>query len=287
MTSFDCIRKLKFVWKRKDLGHGGPLDKFATGLLPVLIGDGLKLVRFFLENHPDLPTWWKTYTGTMELGRSTVTGDPEGETLETKPVGKLTREKIEAAMQTFVGVEYRQTPPAYSAKKIDGERASEIARKGETPDLKPVKVLIREFTLIDFGADFIRFSATCSKGTYIRVLAQDLAEKLETVSFVKTLERTAVGNFTLNEAITLEEVLTQNDTRAALTLEQSVSFLPRFELSEDEERLTKTGRVADLLVRLMNSGLPAGSYCAWKDKPIALLELTPEKRANFLRAFSA
>ena len=110
MTSFDCIRKLKHTWKRKDLGHGGTLDKFATGLLPVLIGEGLKLVRFFLENHPELSTYWKTYSGTITLGRATETGDPEGETSKTMPVPTLSREKIEAAMKSFVGIEYMQTP---------------------------------------------------------------------------------------------------------------------------------------------------------------------------------
>lgn len=287
MTSFDCIRELKRGWKRTDFGHGGTLDRFATGLLPILMGEGLKLVRFFLDSHPALSTYWKTYTGVIELGRATETGDPEGAVIETRAVPLMTGEQIAAAMRTFVGCVYLQTPPAYSAKKIQGERASELARKGIAPELKPVAVTIQNFEYLGHEGAQVRFRAKCSKGTYIRVLAQDLARKLDTAGFVSSLRRDAVGDFELAQAIALEDALTRGPATTAMTLAQATAFLPTFPLLPNEDALLAVGKVDGLLARLSNSGLPANIYCARAeaDAPAALLELTAQKRANFLRAF--
>lgn len=287
MTSFDCIRELKHGWKRTDFGHGGTLDRFATGLLPILMGEGLKLVRFFLDSHPSLPTYWKTYSGVIELGKATETGDPEGAVTETRAVPSMTGEQIQAVMETFVAREYLQTPPAYSAKKIQGERASELARKGITPELKPVSVTIRKFEYLGHEGSSVRFRAVCSKGTYIRVLALDFARRLDTAGFVSSLRRDAVGDFQLSQAITLADAQARGPAAAAMTLAQATAFLPAFPLLPNEDALLAVGKVDGLLARLSNSGLPANIYCARAeaDTPAALLELTTQKRANFLRAF--
>ena len=288
LTSFDCIRRLKKILNRSDFGHGGTLDKFATGLLPILFGDGLKLVRFFLENYPNLPTYWKTYSGTFEFGASTATGDPEGEVTERRDMtpGLLSMERVTEAMGSFVGSVYEQMPPVYSAKKIGGERASDITRDGRSVELKPVKVVIRRFECTGVEENRVSFIAECSKGTYIRSLAQDLARKLDNVAHVSALRRDAVGSFLVEQAITLEQVTEQGDA-AILDMAAATSFLPRLPLIGGEPAQLSVGRTDGLAMRLANSGFSPNVYCAARadGSPAALLELTAEKRVNFLRAF--
>lgn len=286
MTSFDCIRRLKKILGRTDLGHGGTLDKFATGLLPVLVGDGLKLVRFFLESYPALPTYWKTYSGVFELGVSTATGDPEGEVLERRAVSSLTKERVTEAMRSFVGVAYEQMPPKYSAKKIGGSRASDLMREGKEPELKPVSVLIKEFECEHVDGTLVFFRVTCSKGAYVRSLAEDLARRLDTVAHVKELRRDAVGSITVGQALTFEAVEERFED-AILDMSAATDFLPKFALMPIEAEQLKVGQFSGLAARLANSGFQANVYCAVRadGTPAALLELTSEKRVNFLRAF--
>ncbi|MEW6055274.1 MAG: tRNA pseudouridine(55) synthase TruB [Bdellovibrionota bacterium] len=290
MTSFDCVRNLKRLWKRTDIGHGGTLDKFATGVLPILMGEGLKLARFFLDSYPNLATHWKTYEGVFELGISTSTGDPEGEATEKADVPALTESKITDAMSEFVGSPYLQTPPQYSAKKVGGERASDLARQGKVSELKPVPVLLKRFHCLKFEGNRIYFEVECSKGTYVRVLAQDLAEKLGTKAHVAELRRTSVGNFALDRALTLEQIAALDPDQAILGLEVATSFLEPFPLIGSELEQLKVGRTMNLSTRLANAGLKPSVYCAktysnGREVPVALLELDLEKNAKFLRAF--
>lgn len=297
MTSFDCIRQLKRTWKRTDLGHGGTLDKFATGLLPVLAGDGLKLVRFFLETYPGLSTYWKTYSGVIELGKSTTTADPEGELVETMPVEGLTAERVAEAMNSFVGVEYEQVPPKYSAKKIGGNRASDLMREGKDVELKAVSVTIKEFECGGImeahpgpsaagGGNFLLFRVTCSKGGYVRSLAEDLARRLGTVGHLKELRREAVGSFKISQALSFEEVEARGDA-ALLDMTAATNFLPKFPALRAELDQLKVGVFNGLAMRLANSGLAPNVYCAALEdgQPLALLEMNADKRVNFLRAF--
>ncbi|MBI3544170.1 MAG: tRNA pseudouridine(55) synthase TruB [Deltaproteobacteria bacterium] len=285
MTSFDCIRKLKKIWNRSDLGHGGTLDKFATGLLPVLAGEGLKLARFFLESYPGLPTYWKTYTGTFALGTSTETGDPEGAVVETRDAGMLTVERVQAAMDSFTGHAYEQMPPRYSAKKIGGERASDLARAGIEAELKPSLVTIRRFRCLGIEGARVHFEAECSKGTYVRVLATDLARKLDTVGHVAELRRTAVGTFEIASAVKFEQ-LEGIAAAGLLDLNAATSFIPSLELISGELEQLRVGRTDLIATRLANSGRAPGIYCARTPAaPVALFELDAEKHASFLRAF--
>jgi tRNA pseudouridine55 synthase len=290
MTSFDCIRVLKRLWRRTDLGHGGTLDRFASGLLPVLAGEGLKLARFFLESYPQLPTYWKRYEGTFELGRATETGDPEGETIESREPPVLSSAAINEAMRMFVEGPYDQTPPRYSAKKISGERASDLARKGEAPELKPVRVQIRSFRATRVEGSRISFEIECSKGTYVRALASDLAAKLDTVGHLAELRRTGVGTFSLAQAHRLAGIEAKGPEACLLDMAASTSFLPAFPLLKAELDQLRVGRTDSVGARLANSGLDAGVYCATAGeppaaRPVALFELSTERRATFLRAF--
>jgi len=294
VTSFDCIRALKRLWKRNDFGHGGTLDKFATGLLPVFFGEGLKLARFLLENYPALPTYWKTYRGEIQMGTATETGDPEGAVVETRSVPALERSHLESAMRAFVGAEYLQTPPSYSAKKIEGQRAGELARQGQKPELKPVSVQIREFECEGWDEErkTIRFRAVVSKGTYIRVLAQDLARRLDTAAHVTELRRTQVGHWNVARALTLEAIEKAPMEECTINLAAAAEFLPPFPLMGPEAEHLRVGKVDGLLARLANSGLPANAYRAVEGTsggvavPLALIELGVDRRAKFLRAFS-
>ena len=285
MTSFDCIRSLKRSWRRTDLGHGGTLDMFASGLLPVLAGEALKLARFFLESYPALPTYWKTYEGVFEMGRSTETGDPEGAVLETRDPGVLTVERIQAAMTEFVGKSYDQTPPRYSAKKIGGERSSDLARAGVEAELKAVPVTVRSFTCTGVEGNLVRFSTECSKGTYVRVLATDLARKLDTVAHVRELRRTAVGTFTLGQAVRLDAVQTPESSAGLLDMKAATAFLPPFPLLGGELEQLAVGRTDGVAARLANSGLEPNVYCAHaRSGPVGLFELSPARHWRFSEA---
>lgn len=283
MTSFDCIRALKRTLDRTDLGHGGTLDKFATGLLPVLVGEGLKLARFFLESYPTLSTYWKTYTGRFELGTATDTCDPTGEVVKTAEVPLLDKTQVQAAMSSFVRVTYEQMPPRFSAKKVGGERASDLVRSGHEPELKAVPVTIKRFECKSIDEKTVEFEVECSKGTYIRSLAEDLAKKLNTVAHVKTLCRGAVGNFSLANALELDSI----DDGSIQGMEFATSFLGSFQVRQEEVAQLAVGKTIDIGLRLANSGFSAGVYCATdsSNQPLALFELSTEKRVNFIRAF--
>lgn len=290
MTSFDCIRQLKRLWKRTDLGHGGTLDRFATGLLPVLVGEGLKLARFFMEDYPNLSVYWKTYAGVFELGRSTETGDPEGETIDTRPIPTgLTAQRVNDAMATFVGRPYEQMPPKFSAKKIGGERASDLARKKIEPVLQPSLVTLRRFVCTAVKDNQVFFEVECSKGTYVRTLATDLAARLDTAAHVRALCRLSVGGLKIADALSLEKIEARPADEAITDMDRASGFLPQFPLIATEAEQLYCGQIDGVLVRLANSGLPANAYRAvisqgHHNAVVALLELMPDGKARHLRA---
>lgn len=200
-TSHDVVNKVKKILKEK-VGHTGTLDPNATGVLPLLIGKGTKLSYYLIEHD-------KEYRVTLQLGIKTDTADCEGKKVEEKEVleSNLTKEKIEQVLNSFVG-EQSQMPPMYSAIKVNGKKLYEYARKNEEVEITPRKIKIYQIKLltIDLKEKQIIFDVKCSKGTYIRSLCEDIAEKLETVGYMKELERTVVGNFNLSNSITIEEL---------------------------------------------------------------------------------
>ena len=198
-TSFDVVNKLKKALKIKKVGHTGTLDPFAAGLLIVLTGRKTKESAAFQQ----LP---KTYRGILELGKTTDTLDIEGKTTETKPVPDLTKEHVEKVLKSFMG-ESLQVPPVYSALKIRGERAYKLARRNKPVHLEPRKIEIYAIQLLDFLGDKIYFQVNCSKGTYIRSLGRDIAERLETVGYIKALVRTQIGQYSLDDAVDVNEFI--------------------------------------------------------------------------------
>lgn len=194
MTSFDVVRDIRKKYNTKKVGHIGTLDPLATGVLTILIGKATKLSDFLMEHE-------KEYIATLSLGKSTDTGDSEGNIIEEKEVNSSIYENIEKIFQAFVG-KSMQTPPMYSAIKIHGKKLYELAREGKTVERQAREIFIKDIKIlnIDTKNNEIEYKVTCSKGTYIRVLCEDIAKKLETVGHMKELRRTRIGNFKIEDA---------------------------------------------------------------------------------------
>lgn len=212
-TSNDVVQKVKHVLKEK-VGHTGTLDPLATGVLPLLIGKGTLLSKYLI-NHD------KEYIATIKLGKKTSTGDEEGEMIDKKSVtSKMLRDTtIQGVIQTFKG-EQTQIPPMYSAIKLNGKKLYEYARKGQKVEIEPRKIKIYNIELIEvsFNKQEITIKVNCSKGTYIRTLCEDIAEKLGTVGYMEDLQRTKVGDFSIKNAIKISEI--KNYEKNLITVEE-------------------------------------------------------------------
>ena len=191
-TSFEVVKKVRRIINEKKVGHGGTLDPFAEGVLVIGTGKDTKKLTSITNND-------KSYIATIKLGALTDTLDTEGEIIQNKTVPKLDLEKVKNILKQFLGESY-QIPPMYSAKKINGKRLYELARKNIKIKRKPIKIDIKDIDLIDFKNSIITFSITCSKGTYIRVLGKDIAERLGTVGYLIKLIRTNVGIYNIKES---------------------------------------------------------------------------------------
>lgn len=208
-TSFDCVRDVRKEYNTKKVGHIGTLDPMASGVLPILIGKATKLSDILMEHDKD-------YIATLKLGEKRDTGDQEGEVIETSSIPDLSESKIIEILNTFLG-ETSQIPPMYSALKVNGQKLYDLARKGETVERNPRKITITSIELINFNKNenIIEFKVTCSKGTYIRVLCEDIAKKLDTCGYMASLKRTRVGNFKIeneNKFIEMKDIFTDIPT---------------------------------------------------------------------------
>ncbi|HYG84292.1 MAG TPA: tRNA pseudouridine(55) synthase TruB [Verrucomicrobiae bacterium] len=201
MTSFGVVarvrRRLSEVANKKiKVGHTGTLDPFATGLMVLLVGPACKRAG-------ELSKLDKVYEAAITLGKTSTTGDPEGEITEVTDAPVPTKQEVEAALQAFTG-EIMQVPPMFSAIKINGQRAYKLARQGETVEIPARKVTIYQLELIDYAYPMLKIRAHVSSGTYIRTLAQDIGERLHTGAYCHQLRRTAVGKWHLSEAVEIE-----------------------------------------------------------------------------------
>lgn len=202
-TSHDVVAKVKKLLNIKKVGHTGTLDPNATGVLPLLLNSGTKLSKYLIEHD-------KEYEVTLKLGIRTDTLDGEGKVLEKKEVDRKMLEntkQIEKVLNSFTGKQ-TQVPPMYSAIKVKGKKLYEYARKGENVEVQPRQIEIYNIELqkVDIKKQEIEFKVQCSKGTYIRTLCEDIATKLGTIGYMKELNRTKVGKFGIEEAITIEKL---------------------------------------------------------------------------------
>lgn len=200
-TSHDIVYKVKKIFNEK-VGHTGTLDPLAEGVLPILIGKGT-LCSKYLINHD------KKYIVNLALGQKTETADLEGKIIEEKkiPDKSLAQNEIEKVLKSFIGKQ-QQMPPIYSAIKVNGKKLYEYARKGQNVEIKPREIEIYDIKLMNIDAQKkqIQFEVFCGKGTYIRSLCEDIAEKLETVGYMESLKRIQVGDFKIEESSKIQEL---------------------------------------------------------------------------------
>lgn len=200
-TSNDVVQKVKHITKSK-VGHTGTLDPNATGVLPLLIGKGTLLSKY-LVNHN------KTYIATIKLGEKTTTSDVEGNVIETKAVldDMLNEQNVKNVLNSFIGKQI-QTPPIYSAIKINGKKLYDYARQGKMVEIPTREIEIYKIELLHILIEDkeIIYRVSCSKGTYIRTLSENIAEKLGTVGFMKELNRIKVGDFEINQSIKIKDI---------------------------------------------------------------------------------
>ena len=195
-SSFDVVKKIKNVTKHKKVGHGGTLDPFASGVL--IIGtenDTKSLTRITSSD--------KTYEAEIELGKTTNTLDTEGKVISEMPIPNIKSNFIISTLNSFMGKQ-KQTPPMFSAKKHNGTRLYKLARKDIEVDRKDIDIIINNIDLIDFNENCIKFRVDCSKGTYIRVLGKDIAERLGTVGYLTALTRIKVGEHLIDDSLSIE-----------------------------------------------------------------------------------
>ena len=197
-SSHDVVNVLRKELNTKKVGHTGTLDPKATGVLPILIGNATKISKYLVEHD-------KTYSVVMELGTRTDTLDSEGKILETRKVETLDEEKIKEVLSSFLGKQ-KQLPPMYSAIKINGKKAYEYARNGQVVEITPREIEIYEMKFKKYFDNQISFIVKCSKGTYIRTLCQDIAERLGTIAYMKELQRTDVDIFNIKDAISIDDI---------------------------------------------------------------------------------
>jgi tRNA pseudouridine55 synthase len=244
LTSFESLKDLKKALGTSRVGHTGTLDKFASGLLLVLIGRALKLTPWFTRRD-------KEYEGTVRFGVETDTLDPEGAIIAQGPVPS--REALEDALDLFRG-DILQAPPAYSAIHMEGRRASELARAGETPEMKKRPVSVYSLELRSWEPPLAGIRVCCSSGTYIRSLARDIALAAGSRAHLLGLRRKRVAGFSVEDAMDVEQILSQKyeNTRRVIDLAVINRLgLPRYELErEDRERIIHGKPISCLLDKL-------------------------------------
>ncbi|MDR5732191.1 tRNA pseudouridine(55) synthase TruB [Caballeronia sp. LZ025] len=227
LSSNDALIKAKRIYLAKKSGHTGTLDPLATGLLPLCFGEATKFSQDLLDAD-------KTYEATMRLGIRTATGDAEGEAVETRDVA-CDEAAVEAAMTRFIG-DIVQIPPMYSALKRDGKPLYEYARAGQTVEREGRQVTIHALKMIACALPLVTFRVTCSKGTYVRTLAEDIGEALGCGAHLTALRRTGVGALTLEHALTLDELaeLDEADRDARLQpVDALLSTFPAVRLDDE------------------------------------------------------
>ena len=195
-SSFDVVKKIKNITKHKKVGHGGTLDPFASGVL--IIGTEKDTRSLSSITNSD-----KTYEAEIELGKVTNTLDTEGEVVREMPIPMMESKNIESTLHSFMGKQ-KQIPPMFSAKKHNGIRLYKLARMGKEIDREDIDIFISDIRLIDFNRNSIKFSVECSKGTYVRVLGKDIAERLGTVGYLTELTRTKVGDHLIDDSLSIE-----------------------------------------------------------------------------------
>jgi tRNA pseudouridine55 synthase len=280
ITSAEVVRRIKAKVKPARVGHLGTLDPFATGVLPIMVGEGTKLA-------PMLEGGEKVYEGTIKLGVETDSLDRDGKVVREAPVPSIDDARLAEVARQFTG-KIEQVPPVFSAIKRDGVRMYKLARKGDPQELEPPPVRtvdIRQLSLESAAPDEIRFVAICSPGTYARSLARDIGVALGTVAHLKELRRTRSGHFALADAISLEEALAAApESRRLIGLRDALPDLAELNVDDDAEKLLRNGDP-----RALEGKIPPGTEMfkvIHKDQLIAVAKATSRVTAIIVRGFT-
>ena len=232
-TSQDVTARLRRVFNTRRIGHGGTLDPMATGVLPVFVGRATRGVEFF--EHAE-----KTYETVLRLGLTTDTEDITGTMLTEAPVSVID-EQIEAALAAFRG-QIMQIPPMYSALKVNGQKLCDLARKGKTVERQPRPITIHELTLLERGENTLHLRVRCSKGTYIRTLCKDIGEQLGCGGCMESLRRVSAGEYTIDEAVPLQELLdTDQPEKYLRDVDTMFRNYPAVTLTANQEKRCRNG----------------------------------------------
>lgn len=232
-TSNDVVAKIRKITGEK-VGHTGTLDPLATGVLPILIGKGTKFSKYLIEHD-------KVYEVELELGKKTDTADAEGRIIEEKNVDEeYINANLQKVLKSFIGKQ-EQIPPMYSAIKKNGKKLYEYARAGEKVEIEPRKIEIYNIELLKYEDKCINLKVSCSKGTYIRSLCEDIAEKLNTVGYMRNLNRLQVGKFKIENAIKIEDVNLESIQEHLITLEELLKENDSIYLSNKKLKLFLNG----------------------------------------------
>jgi len=227
-TSFGVVKRVKALLKVGKVGHAGTLDPFASGLLLVLVGQGTKLSSYLMAGE-------KTYLGTLTLGAETDTLDRTGRITAVSPVPSLELDFLRAKVEAFVG-ETEQTPPAFSALKVQGKKAYSLARKGLPVTLQKRRVRVKEWTLLSLAGPDVTFRVVCSSGTYVRSLAADLGKELGVGAHLKTLRRMSSGSYRLEGALRSQDLGTvvsaEKVKERVIPLREALPHLAEVEVDE-------------------------------------------------------
>jgi tRNA pseudouridine55 synthase len=240
VSSNKALQEVRRLFNANKAGHTGSLDPLATGLLPLCFGEATKVSGMMLDDD-------KRYQVLIQLGVMTDTGDLEGEVIATKPIPELTMVDIAACLAKFTGI-IDQVPPMYSALKQNGKKLYELARAGITVERKARRITIYDIKLLTFSDDELSLEVSCSKGTYIRSLAEDIGHDLGCGGTVKALRRLQAGQFSLDDAYTIEQLTAMSTIELSACLiapDKPLAGLPTVQLSEDQTLRINYGQSID------------------------------------------
>ncbi len=259
VSSNRALQEVRRLFNANKAGHTGSLDPLATGLLPLCFGEATKVSGMMLDDD-------KRYQVEIQLGVMTDTGDAEGQVLETKPVPEISQEQLAVCLAHFTG-DIEQVPPMYSALKHQGKKLYELAREGIEVERKARKIKIFEIKLLDFSTPFLTLEVFCSKGTYIRSLAEDIGHYFGCGGTVTKLRRLQAGQFQISNAYTLEQ-LTAMDVQTLfsclIAVDKPLEFMPVVSLSAEQSKLIQFGQTISInqsqpgMVRLYHENLFLG-----------------------------
>ena len=238
ITSNEALQKIKYKFNAKKAGHCGTLDPLATGLLPICFGNATKTVPYLINSS-------KTYNVTAKLGQKTTTGDSEGVIISvSKEDINISNEDLSKILTSFIG-KIKQTPPMHSAIKINGRRLYKLAHKGKSIERKPRNIIVHKIYLESFSGNLINLTISCSKGTYIRTLIEDIAIKIGTLGHVKELRRLSIDVFRKDEMITFQEILENKNNKLRSYLKPvdfGLMHLPSISINDEDYFRFSTGQ---------------------------------------------